>query len=147
MVNIWLLFGKTHITCCSHVWQGSGSPHLNRFSNAISCFVSSLIHVGGLLKFWKYIHNFSSSASSFNRTQVCIQMAHLFIQKILFGSVCVLNQYSVILTTACVELNPFQFSCVNKISLIHYLLSNNCNKLCIYLVLIYFQYKIFLSGN
>ncbi len=46
MVNIWLLFGKTQtsIVMC-------GSPHLSPFNNAIGCFVSSLIPIGGLLKF------------------------------------------------------------------------------------------------
>ncbi len=55
-VNIWLLFGKTHINYYSHEWQVSGSPQLSIFNNAIGCFVSCLIPIGGLLKFWKYIH-------------------------------------------------------------------------------------------
>ncbi len=55
-VNIWLLFGKTHINYYSHEWQVSDSPQLSIFNNAIGCFVSCLIPIGGLLKFWKYIH-------------------------------------------------------------------------------------------
>ncbi len=47
-VNIWFLFGKTHINCYNHVWQVSGSPHLSPFNNAIGCFVSSLIPIGGV---------------------------------------------------------------------------------------------------
>lgn len=50
-VNIWYLLGKTHITCFSHVRPVYGRLHLSPFNNAIGCFVSALIPIGGFLKF------------------------------------------------------------------------------------------------